>query len=116
MVNRKQSLGEFLKVAREGKGLTLRAAERRTGISNAYLSQLEGDKIQQPSPLKLHKLCELYEVSYSAALELAGYPVPDNARVAVEHEGLAARIGPLTADEENELLQYLEFLRSRRRR
>jgi transcriptional regulator with XRE-family HTH domain len=116
MVRRKQSLGEFLKAAREGKGLTLRAVERETEVSNAYLSQLEGDKIQRPSPLKLHRLCELYEVSYPTALELAGYPVPDNSRVGVEHEGLAARIGPLTADEENELLQYLEFMRSRRQR
>jgi HTH-type transcriptional regulator, competence development regulator len=115
MIKRKQTLGEFLKAAREGKGLTLRAVERETGISNAYLSQLEGDKIQQPSPLKLHKLCELYEVSYPAVLELAGYPVPDNARAAAEQESMAARIGPLTPREEKELIEYLAFLRSRRR-
>lgn len=105
-----------MKAAREGKGLTLRAVERATEISNPYLSQLESDKIQQPSPLKLHKLCELYGVSYQSALELAGYPVPDNARGALEHEGLAARIGSLTADEEDELLRYVEFMRSRHRR
>jgi HTH-type transcriptional regulator, competence development regulator len=116
MVRKKQSLGQFLKAVREGKGLTLRAVERTTEISNAYLSQLEGDKIQQPSPLKLHKLCELYGVSYRAALELAGYPVPEYSRGAAEQEEFAARIGPLTHDEENELLQYLEFLRSRHRR
>jgi transcriptional regulator with XRE-family HTH domain len=116
MVRRKQSLGEFLKASREGKNLTLRAVERATAISNPYLSQLEGDKIQQPSPLKLHKLCELYGVSYQSALELAGYPVPDNTRATAEHQGLAARIGSLTADEEDELLRYVEFLRSRRGR
>jgi HTH-type transcriptional regulator, competence development regulator len=115
MVRRKQTLGEFLKAAREDKGLTLRAMERETGISNAYLSQLESDKIQQPSPLKLHKLCEMYEVSYSAALELAGYPVPDTSRGAAEQESVAARIGPLTPREEKELIEYRAFLRSRRR-
>ncbi|HEX8178636.1 MAG TPA: helix-turn-helix transcriptional regulator [Pyrinomonadaceae bacterium] len=116
MVRRKLSLGEFLKAAREGKGLTLRAVERETDISNAYLSQLESDKIQQPSPLKLHKLCELYAVSYPAALELAGYPVPDHQGIAAEQAGLAARIGPVTDEEENALVEYLAFLRSRQRR
>lgn len=115
MAKRKQSLGEFLKLAREGKGLTLRAVERAVEISNAYLSQLESDKIQKPSPLKLHKLCELYEVSYPAVLGLAGYPVPDNSRSTIMQEGFAARIGQLTHEEETELLEYLEFLRSRRR-
>lgn len=115
MTRRKQTLGDFLKFAREEKGLTLRAVERATSISNAYLSQLEGDKIQQPSPLKLHKLCELYEVSYSAALELAGYPVPDSSRNVAEQESMAARIGPMTAREEKEIIEYLAFLRSRRR-
>lgn len=115
MVKKKQSLGEFLKAVREGKGLTLRGVERETEISNAYLSQLEGDRIQQPSPLKLHKLCELYGVSYQTVLELAGYPVPVQ-RDDVREAGLAARIGPVTDEEEDALVEYLAFLRSRQRR
>ncbi len=116
MVKRKQSIGEFLRLAREAKGMTLRAVERATDVSNAYLSQLEGDKIRQPSPLKLHKLCELYGVSYAVIMGLAGYPVPDNSKAALEQAGVAARFGSLTSDEENELVEYLAFLRSRRRR
>ena len=72
----KLTLGEFLKRHREGNGFTLRAVEQETGISNAYLSQLESDKIRQPSPVNLYKLCELYRVSYTTAMELTGYPVP----------------------------------------
>ena len=42
-------LGSFLAVLRRSKGLSLRAVEAETGISNAYLSQLETGKIREPS-------------------------------------------------------------------
>lgn len=113
---KKQTLGQFLKSTREKKGLTLRQVESSTGVSNPYLSQLEGDKIKQPSPIWLHKLGELYGVSYATLLSLAGYPVPGNERNATIHSGLAARIGPVTSEEEDALVEYLESLRSRRNR
>lgn len=109
-------LAEFLRAARERKGLTLRAVEKATGISNAYLSQLESAKIQQPSPVMLNKLSELYQVSYADILELAGYPVPGRSNEATSYSRLASRLGPTTKEEEDALLEYLEFLRSRRRR
>lgn len=111
---RTKNLGQFLKTLREDKRLTLRAVEDATGISNAYLSQLESDKIKQPSPVVLHKLSGLYKASYSALLGLAGYPVPGTDSVA-EKSSLAARIGPVTRHEEDAIVEYLEFLRSRRK-
>lgn len=42
-------LHELLAIARELKGWTLRDLERRTGISNALLSQIETGKIREPS-------------------------------------------------------------------
>ena len=111
-----RSLGQFLKTAREDKGLTLRAVEGSTGVSNAYLSQLEGDKIKQPSPITLHKLSDLYGVSYSALLNMAGYPVPGSNAGAEGRSGLAARVGPVTNEEEDALVEYLEFLRGRRKK
>ncbi len=121
MEKRKQDLnlmlGDFLRSARLARKLTLRAAEEATGISNAYLSQLESGKINQPSPNNLHKLSELYGVSYSVALECAGYPVPVSARDAARVGGsqFAARLGTTTPNEEEALLEYLDFLRSRRK-
>ena len=44
-----KSLGKTLKVSRELIPLALRQVEEATGISNAYLSQLENDKIKKPS-------------------------------------------------------------------
>jgi transcriptional regulator with XRE-family HTH domain len=115
-MSRKKSpltLGLYLKSAREEKGLTLRAVEAEVNISNAYLSQLEGEKIKQPSPVVLHELSNLYKVSYETLMELAGYPVPGAS--ATQHS-LYSRIGRTTRDEENALVEYLDFLRSRKDR
>jgi len=111
-----RNLGQLLKAVREDKGLTLRAVENSTGISNAYLSQLEGDKIKQPSPIVLHKLGDLYGVSYATLLDLAGYPVPGTDNSTSNQSALAARIGHVTSDEEDALVEYLEFLRARRKK
>lgn len=104
----------MLRDARTRLGLSLRDVEAKTQVSNAYLSQLEGAKIKQPSPQILHKLCELYETSYSTALEFVGYPVP-NQKPMLANARFAARLGQTTPDEEDSLLEYLQFLRSRKR-
>jgi len=108
-------LGILLASARKHKNLTLRAAEKLTGISNAYLSQLENGDIQAPSPVMLSKLADLYGIPYAAMLESAGYPVPKRVG-STPAAGFAARIGPLTEDEEIALLEYLDFLRTKRNR
>jgi len=48
------------KSMRKAKGLTLRKVEEITGISNAYLSQLETGKIKQPSYTTVVTLLMLY--------------------------------------------------------
>ena len=55
-----KSLGNKLKELREIHRFTLRQVEEATGISNAYLSQLENDKIAKPSANVLYKFCLLY--------------------------------------------------------
>lgn len=114
MEEQKQSLREFLRAARERRGLTLRAVERAAGVSNAYLSQLESGKIRRPSPLVLHKLAELYEVPYSLILERAGYPSPTADTAPGGTMIVDSRLGPINSNEEQELKEYLRFLRSRR--
>src|SRR5215207_7319585 len=65
MTAKMERLGELLSDARKRRQLTLRAVQDAVGISNAYLSQLETGKVQSPSPVVLHKLSELYELSYA---------------------------------------------------
>lgn len=108
-----QSLGAFLAKARSASGKTLRAVETETGISNAYLSQLENGKIKSPAPQNLHKLAAAYSVSYELLMELAGFPVPSNQGPSAN--SMAARVGPVSNEEEAALVEYLQFLRSRKR-
>jgi len=114
----KLTLGRYLASIRADRKLTLRQVEEATNkqVSNAYLSQIETDKILKPSPNVLHVLAELYAISYEKLMDMAGYftsaPRSDNERhgripTFAEHH--------LTVDEETQLLDYLEFIRSRKR-
>lgn len=114
MNNEFSKLGSFLASARQHQNLTLRAVEAETGVSNAYLSQLETGKIRSPSPSILRKLSDLYNVPYTTLLELAGYPVPESGKLDTSLTDLAARLGPVSPEEADELADYLQYLRSKR--
>jgi len=116
MVKSARQLGSYLKNGREAKGLTLRAVEEATGISNAYLSQLEGGKIQKPSPVDLRKLGELYDIEYALAMEYAGYPLPEGMTTSTPQQRFLARLGHLTEADEEALVDYMDYLRSRKRK
>lgn len=108
------SLGEYLRTIRLSIPMTLREAEDASGVSNAYLSQLEQGKIAKPSPHFLHKLAAAYGVSYEALMEKAGYvtkgPTP---RLTGRLPTFAEK--ELTAEEERELLRFLGYLRSQKK-
>ena len=66
--------GDFLKKLRARKGISLKKVEEGTGISNAYLSQLENGKRRRlPNPTRLKVLADYYNVSIQQLLEKAGY-------------------------------------------
>jgi len=102
-------------MARSKMNISLRSVESLTGISNAYLSQLETAKIKTPAPQNLYKLAEVYGVPYILLMELAGYPItePDGDGTRGSSQ-FAARIGAVTDDEEAQLIEYLDFIRSRK--
>jgi len=108
-------LGKQLREARDSRGWSLREAENVTGVSNAYLSQLEGAKIKAPSPIVLHGLSKKYELSYAMLMEYAGYPVPEEAQLTGAEERFMSRLGRTSASEQSALLEYLRFLRTKKR-
>lgn len=111
-----QALGPKLRQCRNLKALTLRDVEKKTGISNGYLNQLEQGKVKGPSPHILHKLAKCYKVPYEDLLTLAGYIVPARQNPRKKAMGVAySLLGDLTADEEEELLKYLEFIRQKKK-
>jgi HTH-type transcriptional regulator, competence development regulator len=110
-------LGQILKSARLAIGRTLREVESTTGISNGYLSQLEGDTIKQPSPNHLHKLASYYRLDYGRLMELAGYvpPRPVGAVNAQEPTLTFSGMDELTEEDMKKIQAYIEDLRDARR-
>jgi transcriptional regulator with XRE-family HTH domain len=110
-----KKLGSYLRRVRKERSLTLRIVEERTGISNAYLSQLENQKIGDPSPRILHKLAECYGISYERLMGLAEYPtlIPEEKKLQPSFRSGASLDG-LTAEEKERVEEFVQFLRSRR--
>jgi len=119
-------LGNKLRQIRQLRGLSLRKVEAQTGISNAYLSQLERGDAKNPSPKKLKSLAECYDVEYAELLRYAGYlPNDDSSHISLiatsepvrTPSALSSAIqdSDLTEDEENLVAQYILFIKSQRK-
>jgi transcriptional regulator with XRE-family HTH domain len=108
-----RGFGAYLIELRKLKAMSLRQVEEASKelgdaepISNAYLSQLENDKVTDPSPRVLHTLAKLYGASYATLMKKAGYFMPaGGARLATFADEA------LTEEEEREALAYIAFRR-----
>jgi transcriptional regulator with XRE-family HTH domain len=67
------SFYDQLKDYRKLKGYTIREVADRSGVSSAYISQLENGNRGIPSPEILMKLSEGLNISYSELMARAGY-------------------------------------------
>lgn len=115
----KPTLGQYLASIRLDRKMSLRQVEEASNkeVSNAYVSQLETGKILQPSPTVLHTLAEIYAIDYIQLMQLAGYLPDSTSRSASERHGRVATFAEhnLTQDEEGELMDYLQFLRTKKK-
>ena len=112
-----RNLGKVLGLVRDEKGLSLRKVEKDTGISNAYLSQLERGIATNPSPSVLHKLAKCYDYPYSKLMELAGY-------IKAEEKGkqddplkeaqIALMSSGLDQEQVKKVMEYVGFIKSQR--
>lgn len=62
-----------LRGLRRLKGFTIREVASRSGVSTAYISQLENGNRGLPSPEILKKLSEGLNTPYSELMKIAGY-------------------------------------------
>jgi transcriptional regulator with XRE-family HTH domain len=109
------TLGSELSRLRKLKGWSLRDVEEKTKkkVSNSYLYQLESDNVRKPSPNVLLVLANVYEASYGDLMRLAGFVVPNaNERTNRHHASVAFNAMNLTEDEENQVLDFVGYLRS----
>lgn len=67
-----QELGEYLKNARNIKGLSLREVNKLTNISYSHLNMIENGK-RNVTPALLKNLANLYNLNYIDLYEKAGY-------------------------------------------
>lgn len=116
----KLTLGQYLASIREDRDLSQRDVEKATNkvVSNAYLSQIENGLIKRPNPNILHALSELYAIRYEDLMERAGYIVPTRSRSGGDQRhGRVATFAEhnLTAEEEAQLVEFLGYLRSRKK-
>lgn len=111
-------LAEALKKIRGIQGHSLRKVERETGISNAYLFQLESGKAENPSPHILHKLADFYKVPYEELMRAAGYMQSHTtvSRKSTRVSALQAALmsAELDEEEEKQIADYIKFIRSQR--
>ena len=114
----KLTLGKYLASIRTDRHMTLRQVEEAMNkeVSNAYLSQIENDKIQKPSPNILHSLAEFYGISFEKLMDMAGYLMSSTKRTDDDRHGRVATFAEhnLTPEEESELIQFLQFMRRRK--
>ena len=113
-------LAEQLRQIRTAKNVSMREVERATGISNAYLSQLESGNATNPSPHILHKLAQFYEVPYTSLMRTAGYLEEGQATegkspvsTSIQAVLMAAK---LTEEETAMVADYIGYLRSRQKK
>ena len=102
------SLADIVKSLRSSRGVSLRKVERETGVSNAYLSQIESGTARRPSPDKLYALAEYFEVPYGDLMRAAGHvtPAEEGERTRGRLE-LALMSMDLSPDEEEQVLRYV---------
>ncbi len=109
-------LAEKLTWLRKLSGKTLRAVEAETGISNAYLSQIENGKAEKPRPHVLHKLAECYGARYEELMTVAGHLARSDERQEEDPELTEIKLmsAGLSDEEKKMLKRFIRFLQQSR--
>jgi len=106
-----ESLGKRLAEARADRNWSLREVERRTGINNAHLSQIETGAIERPAPNVLWALAEVYELNLRELMRLSGHVEAAANGTPGSVVGAALRqLGEMSPGEQEQVLQFMEKL------
>lgn len=85
-------------------------------ISYAYVSNIESRRVNKPSPIILKTLALIFGVDQEMVLEKAGYL--DKKRSKIEEDVaftlMLKEVPKMTDDEKQSLLDYIDFVKSRR--
>lgn len=106
-----KEFGEYLKSVRKEKGLTIRQVEAYSGVSNAYLSQLENGKRGIPSPEIIKKIHKPLGIDYNELMSKAGYLEVDSTIEGNKPSRAFNKFDDLTDKERDFLEKQLEIFR-----
>ena len=70
-------LGRKVASARKQRGWTLREAEKRSGVPNAHISQIETGAIRRPEAATLIRLADAYNLPAAELIAIAGREAVD---------------------------------------
>ncbi len=96
------NFGQFMKSLRERQRMSLRDVEKESGVSNAYIAQIERGDRPAPSPEILRKLAGAYKVTVRELLMRAGY-LDEPEVTATEEERIEAAFQYVLADPDYKL-------------
>jgi transcriptional regulator with XRE-family HTH domain len=104
-------IGEVLRRARRHRQWSLRDVERRTGIPNPYLSQIERGQVRRPDVEVLWALSELYSLDFARIAVWSGHldESPTGPRASLAVIALRA-LSQLDPDAQVEAIRYMERL------
>jgi len=106
-----ESLGKKLAAARAARNWSLREVERRTGIHNAHLSQIETGSIERPAPNMLWALAEVYELDLAELMRMSGHVEAAAKGTPGSVAGAALRaLGEMSPEEQEQVLQFMNEL------
>ena len=87
-------------------------------VSYAYISNIESRRVSSPSPVILGTLALIFNVDHEMVLEKAGYL--DKKRSKIEEDVaftlMLKEVPRMTDDEKQSLLDYIDFVKSRRKK
>jgi transcriptional regulator with XRE-family HTH domain len=97
-----QDFAHFLKSLRDKQRMSLRDAERVSGVSNAYISQIESGTKPPPHPDILKKLAKAYNVTVRELYMRAGF-MDEPEVTATEEERIEAAFQYVLSDPDYKL-------------
>jgi transcriptional regulator with XRE-family HTH domain len=105
----KPQVGQILRRARQRRGWSLRDVERRTGIPNAHLSQIEREHIRRPDIEILWTLSELYSLDFPLIAAWSGHLDPESTEPSASLALIALRaMSQLDLDEQIEVIRQIK--------
>jgi transcriptional regulator with XRE-family HTH domain len=98
--------GRRMRVLREKKGVNLQDMSAALGISTSYLSALEHGRRGRPSRVRVHEICQYFNLVWDEADELQRLARISHPRITVDTSGLS----PEATELANELAQRIRKL------